>query len=101
MVDMVESVSTVVPTDTPTWRVIGGDDMTGCGGAATVETCHMTVSVIAQLPGQRIVGGGKLGRLEFRGRLRTGGGRPGHAVNDAIWDIGFVRPRAMNSGFMR
>jgi hypothetical protein len=30
--------------------------MTGCGGAMTVETCYMTVSDIAQLPGHRIVG---------------------------------------------
>jgi hypothetical protein len=51
MVDTVESASIVVSTDTPTWRVVGGDDMTGCSGAATVEICHMAVSVITQLPG--------------------------------------------------
>jgi hypothetical protein len=51
MVGTVESASTVVPAGTHTWRVIRGDDMTGCGGAATIEICHMTVSVIAQLPG--------------------------------------------------
>jgi hypothetical protein len=46
MVDTVESASIVVSTDIPTWRVVGGDDMTCCSGAATVETCHMAVSVI-------------------------------------------------------
>jgi hypothetical protein len=51
MVDTVESASTVVSADTPTWRVIGCDDITGYSGAAMVETCHMAVSVIAQLPG--------------------------------------------------
>jgi hypothetical protein len=51
MVDAVESASTFASAGTPTWRVVGGDDMTGCSGAATVETCHMAVSVIAQLPG--------------------------------------------------
>jgi hypothetical protein len=56
--------------------------MTGCGGAATVETCHMAVSVIAQLPRQRVAGGGMLGRLEFHGRLGTDGGRRGHVVGD-------------------
>jgi hypothetical protein len=29
MVDTVESTSTVVSAGTPTWRVVGGDDMTG------------------------------------------------------------------------
>jgi hypothetical protein len=54
------------------------------GGAATVKTYHMTVSVIAQLPGQRIAGGGMLGCLDFLGHLGTSGGRHGHAVSDAI-----------------
>jgi hypothetical protein len=57
--------------------------MTGYSGAATVETCHMTVSVITQLPGQRVVGGNMLGRLEFRGRLGTGGDRRGYVKGDA------------------
>jgi hypothetical protein len=83
MVGTIESALTVVSAGTPTWRVVGGDGMTGCSGAATVETCHMTVSVIAQLPGQRVAGGGGLGRLKFRGRLGTGGGRRGHVVDDA------------------
>jgi hypothetical protein len=83
MVDTVESTSTVVSAGTPTWRVVGGDDMTGYNGATTVETCHMEVSVIAQLPRQRVAGGGRLGRLEFHGCLGTGGGRRGHAVGDA------------------
>jgi hypothetical protein len=51
MIGSVESASTVLPSDAPTWRVIGGDDMTDCGEAAIVEACHMTVSVIAQLFG--------------------------------------------------
>jgi hypothetical protein len=38
IVGTVESTSTVVSADTPTWRVVGGDDMIGCSGAATVET---------------------------------------------------------------
>jgi Zinc knuckle len=98
MVGMVESTSTVV---SPTWRVIGDDDMTGCSGAATVETCHMAASAIAQLLGQWIAGGSMLGRLEFRGCLGTGGGRRGHAVGDAAYDIGSVRPRAVDSSLMR
>jgi hypothetical protein len=93
-------VSTIVPAGTPTWSVVGGDDMTGCGGAVTVETCHMVVSVIAQLPRQRVAGGGRLGRLEFRGRLGTGGGRRGHAVDDAALGIGSVQPRVVDSGLM-
>jgi hypothetical protein len=83
MVGTVESASTVVSVGTPTWRVVGSDDMTDCSGVATVETCHMTVSATAQLFGQRVAGGGRLGRLEFRGRLGTGGGRRGNAVDDA------------------
>jgi hypothetical protein len=51
MVDMVESASTIISPDTPTWRVTEDDDMTGCGGAVIFKTCHMTVSVIAQLHG--------------------------------------------------
>jgi hypothetical protein len=100
MVDTVESASTVVSTGTPTWRVIGCYDITGCSGAATIETCHMAVSVIAQLPGQRVAGGGRLGSLEFRGRLGTGGGRHGHTMNDAAWGIGSVRPRAVDSSLI-
>jgi hypothetical protein len=83
MVGTVKSASTIVSVGTPTWRVVGGDDMIGCNGAATVETCHMMVGIIAQLPGQRVAGGGRLGRLEFHGRLGTGGGKRGHAVDDA------------------
>jgi hypothetical protein len=58
--------------------------MTGCGGAVTIETCHMAVSVIVQLPGHRVAGGDRLGRLQFHGRLGTDGGRRGHAVGDAV-----------------
>jgi hypothetical protein len=47
MVGTVESASTVISADTPIWRVIGGDDMTGYSGVATVGTCHMAVSAIA------------------------------------------------------
>jgi hypothetical protein len=92
MVGTVESASTIVSASTPTWRVVGDDDMTGYGGAATVKTCHMTVSDIVQLPEHRVARGGRLGRLEFRGRLGTGGGRRGHAVGDAAWCIGSLRP---------
>jgi hypothetical protein len=53
MISTVKSASTVISTNTLTWRVVGGDDMTGCNGAVTVETCHMAVSVIAQLSGQK------------------------------------------------
>jgi hypothetical protein len=60
MIGMVEFASTIVPDDTPTWRIVGGDDMTDCSETTTVETCHMAVSVIAQLPGQRVPEGGKL-----------------------------------------
>jgi hypothetical protein len=41
-----------------------------------------------------------LGRLEFRGRLGTGGGRRGHTMNDAAWGIGSVRPRAVDSSLI-
>jgi hypothetical protein len=81
--------------------LIRDDDMTGCSGAATVEICYMAMSVIAQLSGQRIARGGRLGYLEFRGRLGTGGGRRGHAVDDAAWGIRSVQPRAVDSGLMR
>jgi hypothetical protein len=101
MVGLVESASTVVPTDAPTWRVIGADDMTDCGKAAIVEAYHMTVSAIAQLSGQRVAGGGRFDRLDFLGRLRTDGGRRGYAVGDAVWGIGSVRPRAMDSCLMQ
>jgi acyl CoA:acetate/3-ketoacid CoA transferase beta subunit len=101
MVGTVESASTVVSAGTHTWRVVGGDDMTGCGGAATVETCHMAVSVIAQLHGQRVAGGGRLGRLEFCGCLGTGRGRRGHVVDDATLGIGSVQPRAVDSCLMQ
>jgi hypothetical protein len=57
---MVDFASTIVPAGTHTWRVVEGDDMTGCGETTTVEICHMAVSVIAQLPGQRVLEGGML-----------------------------------------
>jgi hypothetical protein len=101
MVGTVESASTVVPASTPIWRVVGGDDMTGCSDAVTVGTCHMVVSAIAQLLGQRVAGGGMLGCLEFRGRLGTGVGRREHAVGDTVWGIGSVRSRVMDSDLMR
>jgi hypothetical protein len=47
MVGTVESAFTVVFAGTPTWRVVGDDDMTSCSGAASVEICHMEVSFIA------------------------------------------------------
>jgi hypothetical protein len=50
MIDTVESAFTVVLADTPTWRIIGGNDMISCGSAVIVKSCHMVVSVIAQLP---------------------------------------------------
>jgi gag-polypeptide of LTR copia-type/Zinc knuckle len=100
MIGMVKYTFTIVSADTPTWRVVGGDDMTGCSGVVTVETCHMAVSAIAQLPGQRIVGGGRLGRMEFRGHLGTDGGRCGYAMSDVAWGIGSVRSRAVDSGLM-
>jgi hypothetical protein len=37
MIGIVEFASTVIPVDTPIYRVIGGGDMTGCGGGTTVE----------------------------------------------------------------
>jgi hypothetical protein len=49
---------------------------------------------------KREAGGGRLGRLEFRGRLGTGEGRHGHAVDDAAWTIGSVWPWAVDSGLM-
>jgi hypothetical protein len=101
MVSTMESASTIISADTPIWRVIGGNDMTGCSGVVMVETCHMAVSDIAQLSGQRVAGGGTLVHLEFRGRLGTSGGRRGHAMDDAAWGIGSVRPWAVDSGLMR
>jgi hypothetical protein len=101
MVGTVKYTFTIVSADTPTWRVVGGDDMTGCSGVVTVETCHMAVSVIAQLPGQRVVGGGRLGRMEFHGRLGIDGGRCGYVMSDVAWGIGSVRPQAVDSGLMQ
>jgi hypothetical protein len=75
--------------------------MTSCSDAVTVQTCHMTVSVIAQLPGQRVVRGGRLGRLEFHGRLGTGVGRHGHVVGGTAWGIRSVQPHTMDSSLMR
>jgi hypothetical protein len=49
MVGTVEYASTIVSADAHTWRVVRGDNMIGYNGAATVETCHMGVSVIAKL----------------------------------------------------
>jgi hypothetical protein len=72
--------------------------MTGYSCAVMVETCYIIVSVIAQLFRQRIAGGGRLGRLKFRGRIRTDEGRHGHAVGDVAWDIGSW---AMDSCLMR
>jgi hypothetical protein len=83
-VDTVEFVSTVVQADTPTWRIIEGDDMIGCCSVATVETCHIVVSAIAQLSRQRVVGGGKFGHLDSLECLETGEDRHGHAVCDAV-----------------
>jgi hypothetical protein len=57
--------------------------------------CHCTVVWI------EVVGGGRFGRLDFLGRLRTDGGRRGYAVGDAAWGIGYVRPRAMDSCLMQ
>jgi hypothetical protein len=53
MISTVESVSTDIPAGTPTCGVVGRDGMTFCSGAMTDEICHMTVSVIALLYGQR------------------------------------------------
>jgi hypothetical protein len=66
--------------------------MTNCGNAMTVETYHMTVSVIAKLSGQRVPGGSKLSRLDSLGHFETGGGRCGHAMSDIAWGIKSVRP---------
>jgi hypothetical protein len=41
IVDKVEFAFSGIPAGTPIWRVVRGDDMIGCGGAVTVETCHM------------------------------------------------------------
>jgi hypothetical protein len=46
MIDMMESASTVVLADTPTYRVIGGDNMIDYGETTTVETCHMVMSAL-------------------------------------------------------
>jgi hypothetical protein len=74
MIGTVESASIVILAKTPTWGVIRGDDMTGCSSIVTVETCHMTVSVIAQLSGQRVAECSMLGRLDSLGNLETNGG---------------------------
>jgi hypothetical protein len=71
----VDSASTIVSADTPTWRVVEGDDMTGCNDAETVETCHMVMSAITQLPGHRVAGGDRLDHLDFLRRLGTSIGR--------------------------
>jgi hypothetical protein len=60
IVNMVESTSTIEPADTPTCRVIGGDNMIDCSGATTVETYHMAVSIITQFFGQRVAEGDNL-----------------------------------------
>jgi hypothetical protein len=101
IVGTVESTSTVVSADTPTWRVVGGDDMIGCSGAATVETRQMTMSVIVQLHEQSVDGGDMFGHLEFRGRLGNGVGRRGYVVDDAAWGIEYVRPWVVDSNLMR
>jgi hypothetical protein len=75
--------------------------MTGCGGAATVETCHMAVSAIAQLPRQRVAGGGMLGCLEFHGRLGTVWSFMDMQCVMLHGGFGYVRPRAVDSGLMR
>jgi hypothetical protein len=97
---VVESASTTVLTVTPICRVVGGDDMTGCGRDATVKTYHIAVSIIAQLPGHRVAKG--RGRREhvltgFVRRLGTGRGRREHVLRDAACDIGSVR--AIDRGF--
>jgi hypothetical protein len=101
IIGTVNFASIVVSAGTPTWRVVGGDDMTGCSGVATIETCHMAVSVIAQLSGQRVAGGDRLGLLEFHGRLGTDGDRCGYAVDDAARGIRSMRPWAVDTGLMR
>jgi hypothetical protein len=67
----------------------------------TIEIYHMAVSVIVHVPGQRVVGGSMLHRLNSLRLLETDGGRCGHAVCDATWDIRSERPRGVNSGLMR
>jgi hypothetical protein len=101
MVGTMESTFTIVPADAPTWRVVGVDIMTGCDSVATVEICHMVVSVITQLPEQGVAGGAKLGRLDSLIRLETDGGRREHAVGDVVWGIGYVRLRTMDLGLMQ
>jgi hypothetical protein len=39
--------------------------MTGYGGAATVETYHIAVSFVAQLPGQKVAEGDRFGHPGF------------------------------------
>jgi hypothetical protein len=101
MIGTLEFVSTIVSTDTLTWRVIGDDDMTGYGGAMTIEIFHMAVSIIAQLSGQRVAEGDRLGHLGFLRRLRVDGGRHGHTVGDAAWGIRSVQPRAVDTDLMQ
>jgi hypothetical protein len=62
---VVESASTTVLTVTPICRVVGGDDMTGCGRAATVKTYHIAVGIIAQLSGHRVAKGSRFDRLDL------------------------------------
>jgi hypothetical protein len=45
--------------------------MTGCVGAATVEICHVAMSAITQLRGQRVARGGRLSQLDFLRCLGT------------------------------
>jgi hypothetical protein len=90
MVGTVESTSLVIPASTHTWRVVGGDDMTGCVGAATVEICHVAISAITQLRGQRVARGGRLSQQDFLRCLGTDWGRNGYAVGDLVWGIGCV-----------
>jgi hypothetical protein len=81
MISMMESASTIIPVDTLTIRVVGGDDMTHYSEATMVQTCHMTLSVIRQSPGQRADGGGRLGH---QGRGYTSIGKHGHVVTDIV-----------------
>jgi alkylated DNA nucleotide flippase Atl1 len=62
----------------------------------TVEIFYMVVSVIAQLPEQRVAGGGRLGRLDFLESLGTSG----QVMGDVARDIRCMWPRAMNSSLM-
>jgi hypothetical protein len=41
MVGTIEFTFTVISVDTPTWRIVGGDVITGCSEASMIETCHM------------------------------------------------------------